>query len=155
MNEFLLEHGLAVGGCLLVLVLVVATAVGLRFARQPWRRPGIRPPARSPGHPRLEGVGLPAGTPTVELRPPGMAIGREADNDLVVTADFPDWDTVSRHHARIYPQGADWVVEDLGSLNGVYVNDRRTGRNVLRDGWRLRLGGVEFVFRAGPGGTRR
>jgi pSer/pThr/pTyr-binding forkhead associated (FHA) protein len=42
-----------------------------------------------------------------------------------------------------------WIVEDLGSQNGVYVMGRRTGRNQLQDGWSLSIGGVPFVFHIG------
>lgn len=85
------------------------------------------------------------------LKPEGMTIGRAQDNDLVITEVFPGWDTISRHHARIYKQAAYWVVEDLNSHNGLYVNGRRTGCNVLRDGWTLALGKVAFNFHAGKG----
>ncbi|MDY0019335.1 MAG: FHA domain-containing protein, partial [Anaerolineae bacterium] len=64
------------------------------------------------------------------LKPEGMTIGRAQDNDLVITEVFAGWDTISRHHARIYKQAAYWVVEDLNSHNGLYVNGRRTGYNV-------------------------
>jgi pSer/pThr/pTyr-binding forkhead associated (FHA) protein len=83
------------------------------------------------------------------LHPGGFIIGRAEDNNLVITDDFPAWESVSRRHARIYQEAGRWVVEDLGSMNGVYVNGRRTGRNLLRDGWRLGIGGSEFVFHAG------
>ncbi|MCX7856208.1 MAG: FHA domain-containing protein [Anaerolineae bacterium] len=82
-----------------------------------------------------------------------MTVGRAPDNDLIITPEFAGWETVSRHHARIYRRGENWVVEDLGSTNGIYINGRRTGRNLLRDGWRLEVGSVAFTFRAGRGGA--
>jgi pSer/pThr/pTyr-binding forkhead associated (FHA) protein len=66
-----------------------------------------------------------------------------------VTQDFPAWQTVSRRHAHIYQRAGRWIVEDLDSMNGIYVNGRRAGRNTLRDGWRLDVGGVAFIFHAG------
>ena len=82
------------------------------------------------------------------LKPEGTTIGRAPENNLVITSDFPDWETVSKHHARIYQQDQHWIIEDTNSMNGVYVNGKRTGRNLLRDGWQLDIGGVEFIFRA-------
>jgi len=89
------------------------------------------------------------------LKPDGSTIGRTQENELVITQDFPGWESVSRHHARIYEQAGHWIVEDLNSMNGVYVNEKRTGKNLLRDGWRLSIGGVEFIFRAGTGEAQR
>lgn len=80
-------------------------------------------------------------------------MGRAPENDLVITPELAGWETVSRSHARIYRQGENWIVEDLGSTNGIYVNGRRTGRNLLRDGWRLGIGSVVFTFHAGRGGA--
>ena len=85
----------------------------------------------------------------------GTMIGRGPENDLVITDDYPGWESVSRHHARIYRQDDRWIIEDLGSTNGVYVNKRRTGRNVLRDGWRVDVGSVAFVFHASDGEAQR
>jgi len=80
------------------------------------------------------------------LKPEGLTLGRAADNAIVIDAAFPGWETVSRHHARIYRQGDYWVVEDLGSRNGTYVNGGRTGCNLLRDNWKLGIGEVVFSF---------
>lgn len=84
-----------------------------------------------------------------DLTASSVHMGRAQDNDLVVTTDVLAWDTVSRHHARIYfsARVSRWVVEDKGSRNGVYVNGVRTGHNVLKDGMRLAFGGVPAVFR--------
>lgn len=116
-----------------------------------WRRARRRPKPRPPIGSYLESVGISGGPRRFRLKPEGITIGRAPENDLVITQDFPAWETVSRHHARIYRQAGHWIVEDLGSMNGVYVNGRRTGRNLLRDGWRLGIGGVEFIFHAGAG----
>jgi pSer/pThr/pTyr-binding forkhead associated (FHA) protein len=86
-----------------------------------------------------------------DLQPDGSTIGRATDNDLVITEGFPAWESVSGRHARIFQEASRWVVEDLDSLNGIYVNGRRTRRNLLRDGWELAVGGVEFVFHVGAG----
>ncbi|MDF1515462.1 MAG: FHA domain-containing protein [Anaerolineae bacterium] len=77
-----------------------------------------------------------------------IRIGRAADNTLVITTDSPGAETVSGYHARIY-RSEKWILEDLDSTNGVYINGVRTGRNYLRDGWEIGIGGVIFVFHSG------
>jgi hypothetical protein len=138
----------AAAACLVSLLVLGLLLILWAFRR---RRPGPLPRAPITAGPYLESVGIPGEPRRFDLDPDGFAIGRAPENDLVITQDFPTWDTVSRHHARIYRQADRWVVEDLGSMNGVYVEGRRTGRNLLRDGWRLSIGGAEFVFRAGTG----
>ncbi|MFN8095489.1 MAG: FHA domain-containing protein [Vicinamibacteria bacterium] len=70
-------------------------------------------------------------------------IGRTPDNDIQVSDGL-----VSRHHARITVAGASWVLEDLKSGNGTFVNDQRIEKGVLSDGDRLQIGPRVFVFRA-------
>jgi pSer/pThr/pTyr-binding forkhead associated (FHA) protein len=77
-----------------------------------------------------------------------IRIGRSSDNTIIITTDIEGADTVSRHHARLY-RLEKWILEDLGSQNGVYVNGLRTGRNYLRDGWEIGIGGVIFIFHMG------
>ena len=45
-------------------------------------------------------------------------IGRAADNTIVLSDE-----RVSAHHARITFTGGQWVLEDLGSRNGTFVNE--------------------------------
>ena len=53
-----------------------------------------------------------------DLNKPVVTIGREAGNDIVL--EDPQ---VSRHHARLTLQGGGYVVEDLGSTNGSFINE--------------------------------
>ena len=85
------------------------------------------------------------------MQPQVTTIGRAPDNTLVITPQFPGWETVSKRHARIYRHAGHWILQDLDSTNGSYVNARRTGHNLLRNGWEVHLGGVPFVFRADTG----
>ncbi|HID35185.1 MAG TPA: FHA domain-containing protein [Anaerolineae bacterium] len=67
-------------------------------------------------------------------------IGREPDHNDVVVDDR----TISRQHARIrYEKGA-FVIYDLASANGVYVDGEKVQRRVLTHGDRIKLGQVMF-----------
>lgn len=57
-------------------------------------------------------------------------VGRDLNNDVVI--NDPE---ISRRHARLFQQGNSFVLEDLGSTNGTFVNGQRImGPNVLRPG---------------------
>ena len=57
---------------------------------------------------------------------------------------------VSRHHAEVRPSGGSWIVNDLGSTNGIKVNGRRVdGPQSLRRGRRDRAGHLAGDLRAG------
>jgi len=64
-----------------------------------------------------------------------LFIGRSSGCDLVLTHT-----TVSRCHARLIPRDGFWVLHDLCSTNGTYLNGRRIKRCQLRPGDRLVLG---------------
>ena len=55
-----------------------------------------------------------------------ITIGRAPEATVVLDDDF-----VSSHHARLMPRGAQWLVEDLGSTNGTWVNDSKVGAPVI------------------------
>ena len=71
-----------------------------------------------------------------------VLIGRESANDIVLN-DL----NVSRHHAEVVfePQGV-WVITDLGSTNGTFVNGMPVSRRGLSEGDRIAMGMTEFVF---------
>ncbi len=76
------------------------------------------------------------------LDEPEVAIGRAATNTIVI-ADGG----VSRVHARCIGIGETIELEDLGSRNGTFINDRRLqSRMLLRDGDVVRLGTVLLKF---------
>jgi Tol biopolymer transport system component len=72
-----------------------------------------------------------------------VTIGRQAQCEIQVEGTW-----VSRRHARIAWTGTGYIVEDLGSTNGTFVNGARVGGpRALRSGDRLQLGEqVEFAF---------
>jgi len=52
---------------------------------------------------------------------------------------------VSRRHAEVHSSSLGFVIEDLGSTNGLFVNGERLARHVLRDGDRVQLGAVTVL----------
>jgi len=72
-------------------------------------------------------------------------LGRGLDN-RVVLAD----PSVSRHHATLSREPGGWVIEDLGSTNGISVNDVATQRSVVSPGDVLRIGTVRVAVAARP-----
>jgi hypothetical protein len=74
-----------------------------------------------------------------------VTIGRQDQCEVQVPGTW-----VSRRHARIAWTGTGYIVEDLGSTNGTFVNGERvSGPHALRSGDRLQLGEqVEFAFEA-------
>jgi hypothetical protein len=78
----------------------------------------------------------------VLVPPPGAVLGRSRECDVVL-----DDAGVSRRHAEIRPQAEGWTVRDLGSTNGVRLNDRTLrGTQELQLGDRIELGSTEIVF---------
>ena len=70
-----------------------------------------------------------------------MTIGRRPDSDV-----FLDDVTVSRDHALLVRRNGDVYLDDLGSLNGTYVNRRRVESQRLADGDELQIGKYKLTF---------
>ncbi|MGE5586815.1 MAG: FHA domain-containing protein [Clostridia bacterium] len=104
-----------------------------------------RGPERGTGRGELE-VEAGPGTPSRGERFPLGAVtvlGRSRESDIVILDPY-----VSARHAEIVLSGSGFLVRDLGSANGTYVNGRRLGRErFLRKGDRLELGDTVFRFR--------
>src|SRR5689334_3846065 len=94
--------------------------------------------------PRLTVRG-PTGPPVLyELADETVTIGRSASNTLVVFDPL-----VSREHARIQSDGAEWGVEDLRSRNGTRLNGVRIdGKRVLEPGDAVAVGCVVIALAA-------
>ena len=57
--------------------------------------------------------------------------------------------SVSKRHARIAASVGDaYTLQDLESSNGTYVNGKRIGETKLEDGFEVRFGRANFVYRA-------
>jgi len=77
----------------------------------------------------LIGTVIPLGTTSI-------LIGRAPDATIELDDDF-----VSTHHDRLTPNGNHWIVEDLGSTNGTWIDRTRVSApTVLRPGTQLRIG---------------
>jgi hypothetical protein len=71
----------------------------------------------------------------------GMTLGRSRSSGIPVSDQF-----ASHMHARVFPKGHFFFIEDLGSTNGTFVNGRRIdGQTQLKVHDEIRLG--ETVFR--------
>lgn len=78
-------------------------------------------------------------------------LGRHPDSEV-----FLDDITVSRRHVEIERVGEGYVVRDVGSLNGTYLNRERIDEAPLAHGDELQIGKFKLVFLNGPGdGTGR
>jgi len=71
-----------------------------------------------------------------------LTIGRHPHNDI--TLDHP---AISRTHAYLARRDGSYVIEDVGSTNGTFVNGQRIRRQVLQNGDRIRVGHTDLVFR--------
>jgi pSer/pThr/pTyr-binding forkhead associated (FHA) protein len=76
-----------------------------------------------------------------------MSIGRESDNDIILKDS-----EISRNHARISRKGGVYVLEDLGSSNGTFVNQHRlTAPRKLVAGDEIGVGANVVVTFQSPG----
>ena len=70
-----------------------------------------------------------------------LTIGRKEGNDLVI-----DNQAVSGFHARILREDQDFVIEDLNSLNGTFINGRKVSRYVLKNSDVVLIGNHTIEF---------
>jgi len=85
--------------------------------RQP--RPSKPKPSRATPQQLLVTAGALAGT-SLGLTDQQITIGRSDDATLVLADDY-----ASTRHARLFPQDGQWIVEDLGSTNGTYLDRQK------------------------------
>jgi pSer/pThr/pTyr-binding forkhead associated (FHA) protein len=71
-------------------------------------------------------------------------VGRHPESDI-----FLDDITVSRRHAEFVRQNDGYLVRDVGSLNGTYVNRERIDEGTLHNGDEVQIGKFRLVFLAG------
>ena len=73
-----------------------------------------------------------------------VTAGREPDSDL-----FLDDVTVSRQHAELRRMTGGWLLRDVGSLNGTYVNRHRIEEVALAPGDEVQIGKYRFAYLVG------
>jgi hypothetical protein len=139
---------------LFIIITVIALRRDLmqpREARPATARSSTRPakpakppkPARQPkaskhakSGPSLVVVEGPLASTVIPLGTAQVTIGRAPDSTLVIDDDY-----ASSRHARVYPGDDGWIVEDLGSTNGTWIDRTRiTSPTVLPPGVPLRIG---------------
>ncbi len=77
-----------------------------------------------------------------DLTPPGVSIGRESDNDIML-----DSDASSRYHSKLELRDGDWFLKDLGSTNGTKLNDLKISSDTkLHEGDRITIGKEVLLF---------
>ena len=68
-------------------------------------------------------------------------LGRQLDNDIVFNEE-----SVSRNHAEIRCDNGQYILHDLLSTSGTFVNSRRIERCLLNSGDLISLANVQFMF---------
>ncbi|HEX7808209.1 MAG TPA: SpoIIE family protein phosphatase, partial [Thermoanaerobaculia bacterium] len=80
-----------------------------------------------------------------------VSIGRASDCTIPIKDRY-----LSRKHAEIVAVPTGWMLKDLGSANGTYLNGTRVERDeILKTGDRIRLGDTEIVFETNDRSTDR
>lgn len=86
-----------------------------------------------------------------QLQGSTISIGRASDCSIPIKDRY-----LSRRHAEILANDGHWVLKDLGSANGTYLNGSRVERDQrLHAGDRIRLGDTEIVFETSEHNTDR
>jgi pSer/pThr/pTyr-binding forkhead associated (FHA) protein len=79
-----------------------------------------------------------------EISPPGISIGRELDNDIIL-----ELEGASRYHAKLFLKDSIWHLKDLGSTNGTKLNGTAITQNAevkLTEGDQIRIGQQTMLF---------
>jgi Nif-specific regulatory protein len=73
-----------------------------------------------------------------------FSIGRVGDNHLAIP-----FGSVSRHHCQIHFEDDKFIIIDLGSHNGTFVNDEQIAEKALKHGDQIRVGNTRLMFLTG------
>jgi hypothetical protein len=147
--EFAFAQGLSTVGPIRVR-LVEDASVGRRSVRAEGRFAAGAAPAATSLQPHrdlprpLRLLPIEPGVPHLSLRSRAVTVGRADDNDLVIVD--PE---VSRHHARLEPDGQGWRAIDLGSANGTWVNGVRLAAATIAIGDEVAFGATRYTVAPG------
>jgi len=92
--------------------------------------------------PRLVAIDGPLSGRTFYLDEPVVSIGRFVSNDIWLVEPI-----VSRHHCVIRTEGDEYMIEDLNSANGTYVNGELVKACSLTEGALIQIGTSQFRFK--------
>jgi predicted component of type VI protein secretion system len=84
----------------------------------------------------------------IPLKKSSFSIGRTPGNDVVI-----DNLAVSGHHARLSVDQDHYIIEDMNSLNGTFLNNQRIRRSTLKEGDEIMIGKHTLVYREDGGGA--
>lgn len=85
--------------------------------------------------PQLYWLGPDGQENTLALVAPEILIGRKGDADIVLNNQH-----VSRHHAKLVKSNDGYVLQDLASTHGTFINENRIDQQPLKDGDKISLG---------------
>ena len=85
-----------------------------------------------------------------DLKHERITIGRLPDNIICL-----DDSTVSSHHAMLIRAGDDYVLRDLVTMNGTFLNGRRVEESPLCHGDTISFGSLQLEYLTGPKGGNR
>jgi len=77
----------------------------------------------------------------IPINKESITIGRKGNNDIII-----DNLAISRHHARLVQKEDKFILEDLNSFNGTFINEKKVIKCELRDGDRILIGKHTLVF---------
>lgn len=78
-----------------------------------------------------------------DLNESTLSIGRNADNEIPL-----EFNGISRYHFKVIKQSEDrWIIQDLGSKNGTFVNNKKiTSDNYLNKGDIIKVGNIALKY---------
>ncbi len=71
-----------------------------------------------------------------------ITIGRDVKNDILLNDD-----SISREHVEVIRTADTYMIRDLKSKNGLYVNNQRVPEHLLQEGDSITIGDLSFFFR--------
>src|SRR5439155_8841209 len=120
---------------------LVATPRGASAPAGPAARPAKVKRGKAAHH-LVVTEGALAGT-RITLSEAAITMGRAEDSTLVITDDY-----ASARHARLVPRNGQWLIEDMGSTNGTYLDRAKvTGPTPVPLGVPIRIGRTSLELR--------